>query len=171
MVSSLAGREREHKRWRKKFLHHSTSSFLVPCSIFKTTPYQFPGQRPNGMLTRGTRARTTIAKKVPSSFNFLIPCSLFNIQNNFISVPRPEAYWYAHSRDASENTNDSDHKQWRSLWCAKDSSGILPILLGDIAKGLAYPTGEVRPNNNIYFNCFLHTQTTEMGWWVSLFYH
>ena len=92
----------------KKFLHHSTSSFLVPCSIFKTTQHQFPGRRPNGMLTRVTRARKqTIAKKIPSSFNFLIPCSLFNIPNNFMSVPRPEAYWYAHSRDASED-NDSE---------------------------------------------------------------
>jgi hypothetical protein len=75
------------KTMAKKFLHHSTSSFLVPCSIFQTTSHHFAGRRPNGMLTRGTRARTqTIAytndcaKKVPSSFNFLIPCSLFLVQ-------------------------------------------------------------------------------------------
>ena len=42
----------------EKFLHHSTSSFLVPCSIFQITSCQFAGRRPNGMLTRGTRART-----------------------------------------------------------------------------------------------------------------
>ena len=66
-----------------KFLHHSTSSFLVPCSIFQTNSCQFAGRRPNGMLTRGTRARTqTIAKKIPSSFNFIIQLhhSLFLVQ-------------------------------------------------------------------------------------------
>jgi hypothetical protein len=29
--------------------------------------------------------------KIPSSFNFLIPCSLFNIPNKFMSIRRPEA--------------------------------------------------------------------------------
>ena len=92
MVCSLAGREREHKRWRKKFLHHSTSSVLVPCSIFKTTPYQFPGQRPNGMLTRGTRARTkTMAKKSlhHSSSSFLVPCSIFKTTSYQFPDRRP----------------------------------------------------------------------------------
>ncbi len=81
MVSSLAGRERE-QRWRKKFLHHSTSSFLVPCSIFQITSHQFAGRRPNGMLTLGTRARTkTMAKKFlhHSTSSFLVPCSIFQI--------------------------------------------------------------------------------------------
>jgi hypothetical protein len=58
---------------QSKFQSKIPSSFLVSCSIFKTTSHQFAGRRPNGMLTRGTRARTqTMSKKIPSSFKFII---------------------------------------------------------------------------------------------------
>ena len=42
-------------------------------------------------LRWGVGADANLGQKVPSSFNFIIPCCLFNIQNNFTSIPRPEA--------------------------------------------------------------------------------
>jgi hypothetical protein len=150
MVFSLARHEREHRLWGHKrwtystfiiqfqhslfLVHYSISTFLVPCSSFKSNSTHMPeakwypqsrdtsesivcgghkrwtystfiiqfqhslflvhysnqtqltDQRPNGILTRGTRARASFVGDtndghiVLSSFNFNIPCSLFIIQ-------------------------------------------------------------------------------------------
>jgi hypothetical protein len=89
------------------FIIHSTSSFLVPCSLFILQinfiiPSSFFNQLQHSLFLVHYSLSNQLKHSlfiIHSTSSFLVPCSLFKST----SSRRPETESYLHSRDTSES--------------------------------------------------------------------